>query len=158
MSTEVSDVRDPDCIRLSHIELPLQMVRCHHGCRTAAFEATLALPCLRVQASGTHDAVDTIDPALLAEIAQVIRDFPVAVHRTASQPGLLDGPEQAPVFQGPLAIRLGTPGIKSAGVHCHHLHSLRIEWSVRAPRMKAYLVLASWQSTRRLFSRCHAPQ
>jgi hypothetical protein len=121
MSTEVSDLRDPDCIRLSHIELALQMVRCHHGCRTAAFEATLAILCLRVQASGTHDAVDTIDPALLAEIAQVISDFPVAVHRTASQPGLLDGPEQAPVFQGPSAVSLGPPGIKSAGVHCHHL-------------------------------------
>jgi hypothetical protein len=83
MSTDVSDVRDPNFIRLSHIELPPQVVRCHHGCRTAAFKATLAITCLRAQAGGTHDAVYTIDSALLAEITQVVRDFPVAIHRTA---------------------------------------------------------------------------
>ncbi len=69
----------------------------------------------------THDAVYAIDPPLLAKITQVVRDFPVAMRRTAFQPGLLDGPEQALVFQGSLALRLGTPGIKAAGVHCHHL-------------------------------------
>ena len=62
-----------------------------------------------------------INPALLAEIMQVVKDFPVALHRTAFQEGLLDGPEQALVFQGSSAVRLGTPGIKAAGVHCHHL-------------------------------------
>lgn len=123
MSTDVSGVCDLDFIRLSHIELPLQMVRCHYGCRSAAFKATLAITCLRVQAGGTHDAVYSINPALLAEVTQV-RDFLVAIHRTAFQPGLLDVPDQALVFQAPLAVRLGTLGIKAAGVHCRHLAHL----------------------------------
>jgi len=80
----------------------------HHGWSAAAFEAALAIACLRVQTSSAHDAVNAVDPALLAQVAQVVRDFPVAVHRSAFQPGLLDVPEQAPVFLGSLAFRLGT--------------------------------------------------
>ena len=95
VSTDVSDVRDPDFIELSDIELPLQAVRRQHKCKTAAFKAALAITCLRIQVGGTHDAVHTIDPALLAEITQDVRDLPVAVHRTAFQSRLLDGPEQA---------------------------------------------------------------
>ncbi|KFI08305.1 hypothetical protein JN27_05765 [Massilia sp. BSC265] len=71
MGTDVSDVRDPDFVWLSHIELPLQMIRCYRR-RTAAFETTLAIACLRAQAGCTHDSVNAIDPALLAQVAQVV--------------------------------------------------------------------------------------
>lgn len=83
MGTDVRNVRDPDLVWLSHIEFPLQVVWRHHGWSAAPFEAALAIACLRVQASGAHDLVNAVDPALLAQIAQVVRDFPVAVHRAA---------------------------------------------------------------------------
>ncbi len=101
----------------------------------------------------THDAVYAIDPPLLAKITQVVRDFPVAMRRTAFQPGLLDGPEQALVFQGSLALRLGTPGIKAAGVHCHHLRILSAR--ITNEGVPSPHILAKYAAA---FLKCHAPR
>ena len=85
--------------------MPLQMVWCHYRRKTAALETAPAIACLRALAGCTHDPVNAIDPALLA---QIIRYVPVAVHCSAFQPGLLDVYKQAPIFLGPIAFWLGT--------------------------------------------------
>lgn len=121
MGTDIRYVRDPDFVWLSYIELALQMIRRHHGRRSTAFEAALSIARLRAQARGAHDPVNAIDSALLAQVAQIIRYFPIAVHRTAFQPRLFDVSKQAPVFRCPLTFGLGAPSIKTTRMHRHHL-------------------------------------
>jgi hypothetical protein len=57
---------------------------------------------------------------LFAQVAQVVRHLPIAVHRTALQPGLLDMPEQTPVFHDPITFRVRTPRVEAAGMNRHH--------------------------------------
>lgn len=122
MRADVRYVRDPDLVWLSHVELALENVRRHYGWNAAAFESALAVPRLRAQAGSAHDPVNAIDAALLAQVAQVVGHFAVAVLRAAFQPRLLDMAKQSPIFDGPLAFRFGTPSIKTAGMHLAFPH------------------------------------
>jgi len=65
--------------------------------------------------------VHTIDAALLAQIAQVVGYFAIAINHPALQQRLRNVTEQTLVLPGQLVLRLDAPRIETLGMNSHHL-------------------------------------
>src|SRR5690606_11544596 len=114
IGADVGDVGDPDLVRFTDVELPLQAIGRSHRWLATVIAGTPTIAGLRAQSFSPHQASHAVPATGLPQLTQVVVDLAITVDPTAFQPGMFDQSEQALIFLGAYRFWLDQPGVVTA--------------------------------------------
>src|SRR5690606_10626401 len=120
MGADISNVGHPCRVGCCHIKLLLQMIRRHNAGASVLVPRSTSIARLRAYAVLAHDPGNTMPARALAHVAQVMRDFTIAIDTATVFPTLSNQRQESTVFFGTAALGMATPCIVAAGMHVEH--------------------------------------